>query len=229
MIARMIESRELAPDVRHFVFDVPELAEVKFQPGQFVSFSHLIREKTITRAYSISSTPDGNRFSLCLNRVADGHMSPHLFDMTPGDTINMKGPIGTFTWRNRERPAILVATGTGIAPFRGMVYDELSQPNSRPITLIFGSRYPAGQLYGDEFRMLATVHPRFTFIPTVTRPDETWTGQTGRVQPLVMEAIGDQRELEVYACGMKEMTEDIRNRMKDLGFDRKQIIVEKYD
>ena len=76
MTAKLVEFRELAPEVRHFVFEVPEVEQLVFQPGQFVSLSHSIQGKNITRAYSIASRPAGNRFELCLNRVMDGHLSP---------------------------------------------------------------------------------------------------------------------------------------------------------
>lgn len=228
MNARLVESRELAPEVRHFVFEVPEVEELSYQPGQFVSLSHLVHGKNITRAYSIASRPQGNRFELCLNRVMDGHLSPHLFEMAPGESIDMKGPLGTFVWRKPIGPSILVATGTGIAPFRGMLQEELASPEGPPVTLIFGARYPHGLAYRQEFERLAE-NPRFRFCPTVTRPDESWTGRTGRVQPLLLEALEGRTDFHVYICGMKEMVDDVRGRLKTLGFDRKQIIYEKYD
>src|SRR5262249_27481468 len=73
MQARLIDVEEIAPDVRHFVFEAPGVARLDFLPGQFVSLSGPVEGRTITRAYSIASAPrDGNRFELCLNRVSDG-------------------------------------------------------------------------------------------------------------------------------------------------------------
>src|SRR5438105_1831037 len=70
MQARLIESVDLCPDLRHFVFEAEGVDRLDFTPGQFVSFSDLIRGKVITRAYSLASPPNGgNRFELCLNRV----------------------------------------------------------------------------------------------------------------------------------------------------------------
>jgi len=227
--ARLVESREIGPEVRHFVFETVGKDELHFSTGQFVSFSKEIGGKNITRAYSIASVPQGNRFDLCLNRVEGGHFSPHLFEMQPGDSVNMKGPLGTFVWRRPVKPSILVATGTGIAPFRGMLLEELATSNDAPIVLIYGARYASGILYRDELEALAASHPRFDFRPTLTRPDETWQGRTGRVQKHVYEAIGDSTAFDVYLCGMKEMIDDIRTTLKARGFDRKQIISEKFD
>ena len=70
--ARLIETRDIGPDIRHFTFDVPEVEQLPYLPGQFVSLSRQFGEKKITRAYSTASPPSANRFQLCLNRVQDG-------------------------------------------------------------------------------------------------------------------------------------------------------------
>src|SRR6202051_289544 len=83
--AKLIEWVEIAPGVRHFVFEAPQLERLEFVPGQFVSISDAVASREITRAYSIASAPgNGNRFELCLNRVNDGAFSPHLFDLSAG-------------------------------------------------------------------------------------------------------------------------------------------------
>src|SRR5262245_55209235 len=126
MRARLIESHEIAPEVRHFVFEAEGVNQLDYTPGQFVSFE-AEREaergsRLITRAYSIASAPcGGNRFELCLNRVQDGRLSPFLFAMQPGETIAMTPPLGMFVLRTPPRDSIFVATGTGIAPFRAML------------------------------------------------------------------------------------------------------------
>lgn len=227
--ACLIESRELGPEVRHFTFEVPEVQELSFKPGMFVSFTEELKGKKVTRAYSICSPPAGNRFELCLNRVKDGHFSPHLFEMKPGDRVAMKGPLGNFGWREPVRECVLVATGTGIAPFRGMLADSFARGMDARVTLIFGARYEHGLLFAGEFQEMAARHANFRFLPTITRPENGWTGRVGRVQPLMLEEIGERRELEVYLCGLKEMVEESRTLLKERGFDRKQIIAEKYD
>jgi CDP-4-dehydro-6-deoxyglucose reductase len=229
MKARLIESREIAREVKHFVFDVPEMRELRYLPGQFVSFSRDFDGRKVTRAYSIASTPDGNRFELCLNRVQDGIFSPWLFEADAGELVDMKGPLGYFTWKTPVRDSILVATGTGIAPFRGMLHAYLGEGGDREITLVYGVRYEESLLYRDEFEALAQRHATFRFRPTLTRPDDGWTGRVGRVQQHALEALGDRRDVDVYICGLKLMVNDMRERLKALGLDRKQIIVEKYD
>lgn len=229
MQARLVSSYDLAPDVRHFEFEVADRSEFPFTPGQFVSIKEQVAGKEVTRAYSIASPPNGNRFALCLNRVPEGLVSPRLFAMSLGENVEVHEPLGYFTLRRPEKPAVFVATGTGVAPFRSILLTAL--PQGTPITLLFGARHPHGVLYQDELEALAQQHAHFRFVPTVTRPDDAWKGKAGRVQAHLDEALAEHaaEQPDVYICGMKEMVDDVRALLKQKGFDRKQIIYEKYD
>lgn len=229
MKATVVEFHDIAPDVRHFVFEVPEVKQLHFKPGQFVSFSETLSGKKITRPYSIVSLPDGNRFELCLNLVHHGVFTPHLFEMKPGDSIETSAPLGFFVVRDPSKEAIFIATGTGIAPFRAMAPDYLSHPHANQLTLIFGVRHELTIYYREDFQALAKKHSNFKFWPTLSRAEASWTGRTGHVQTHLLETIGYRRDLHIYICGMKEMVDDVRAILKGLGFDRKQIIFEKYD
>ena len=135
--------------------------------------------------------------------------------------------------RHPGHRAVFVATGTGIAPFRSMLLDHL--PTTHPhVTLLFGVRHEEGLLYRAEFERLADEYSSFRFLPTVTRPTENWQGLRGRVQAHLDEALDiksyeDVSTVDVYICGLKEMVDDVRRELKARGFDRKQIIYEKYD
>ena len=155
--------------------------------------------------------------------------SPFLFALQPGDMLPMKGPLGYFTWRESVKDSILVATGTGIAPFRGMVQCYLEAGGEREITLVFGVRYERSLLYRSEFEELAARYPNFRLWPTLSRPEESWTGRHGHVQSHVLEALGGRRDMDVYICGMKAMVNDMRQQLKEIGLERTQIIFEKYD
>jgi ferredoxin-NADP reductase len=235
--AKLIEWVEIAPGVRHFVFAAPQLERVDFIPGQFVSLTDSVASRAITRAYSIASAPGpGNRFELCLNRVDDGAFTPHLFDLSAGDVVDMQPPLGTFTLRQPLRDSLLVATGTGIAPFRSMLQATLQatlqaelKAESPAFTLLFGVRYESHLLYRREFEEMARQFPQFRFWPTLTQPGHDWTGRVGRVQAHLAEAIGGRTDIDIYLCGLQPMVDDVRQILKSMGFDRKQIRYEKYD
>jgi ferredoxin-NADP reductase len=228
MKARLLQSREIAPNTRHFEFESPEW-NAAFVPGQFVSVTATIGEDNITRAYSLVSPPGGNRFALCANLVQGGHLSPFLFALEPGGEIDFKGPYGAFILRRPVADSIFVATGTGIAPFRSILFSQLHANASHRFTLIFGVRYEHALLYHEEFTSLARTFPNFDYRPTLTRPPDHWTGRSGRVQAYALEALGDRRDIDVYVCGLREMVDDVRAKLKEIGLDRKRIIYERYD
>jgi ferredoxin-NADP reductase len=227
MKARLLESCEVAPRTRQFTYESD--SDLEFTPGQFVSLMVETGGKTITRAYSIASPPAGRQFDLCLNLVEDGTLSPYLFGMRPGDEVDFKGPFGVFVFRQPPNDSILVATGTGITPYRAMLQERLPLDRDRQFTLVFGARYESGLMYRAEFEGLRDRYPNFQFLPTLTRPDPGWAGREGRVHAHVLEELGDRRDVDVYICGMAEMVNELRGLLKEKGLDRKRIIAEKYD
>jgi NAD(P)H-flavin reductase len=196
-----------------------------------------VKGQEVARPYSIASPPDGNVFALCLNRVDDDFLSPYLFDLKPGEEVEIGQPVGEFTMRatmaHPSRRAVLVAAGTGIAPFRSMLLAYLPH-TPLEITLLFGARYERDLLYRDEFEKLGERYQSFRFLPTITRPSESWRGRIGRVQAHVDDALAirtpeESSQVDVYICGLTEMVDDMRKELQKRGLDRKQIIYEKYD
>ena len=100
-------------------------------------------------------------------------------------------------------------------------------------------RYESHLLYSAEFRQMAEEFPQFRFWPTLTQPGPNWIGRKGRVQAHLPEAVSTvalatspgavNLDLDVYLCGMKAMVDGVRNLLKNMGYDRKQIRSEKYD
>ena len=152
-----------------------------------------------------------------------------MFSLQPGSAAEVSAPLGYFVLRDPGRDIVMVATGTGVTPFRSMLQAYLGQGDPHPMTLVFGVRYEDHLLYRPEFEKLELEHPNFRFWPVLSRPPEGWQGRTGHVQPHMLEAIGERRDLDVYVCGLKLMVDDVRAILKSLGFDRKQIVYEKYD
>ena len=229
MRARLIQSQEIGPDVRHFYFDVPETHALDFTPGQFVSFTQTVLGREVTRAYSICSAPNGNRFELCLNRVRDGLLSPWLFEMAPGESLEMAGPLGFFVPRQPFSDSVLIATGTGVAPFRSFLRWPPVIQSGRRITLLFGARYQQSLVYHEEFEALANTQPNFQFLPTITRPDAEYRGRMGWVQQHLDEALDGRLDVDIYICGLREMVDSMRALLKEKGFVRTQIHSERYD
>lgn len=224
-----MESRDIGPEVRHLIFEVRGADRFDFSPGQFVSLKDEVNGRMVTRAYSLASPPNGNRFELCLNRVGLGTFSPHLFALEVGGEIPMQGPVGTFRLREPVRESVFVATGTGVAPFRSMLLDGKIWTAGQPQTLILGVRHEDGVLYREEFEQLEREQPGFRFWPVISRPGSDWLGRKGYVQSHALEAVGEKRDIDIYICGLKEMVNDVRKRLLEIGVDRQRLIYEKYD
>jgi NAD(P)H-flavin reductase len=232
MPARLLDRTEIAPEVLHFVFEATQTPDMKFVPGQFVALSDTIGEKRITRAYSIASEPFGNnRYELCINLVHEGKFTPRLFTLQPGDTITMNLPLGGFIMRQPVRDSVMIATGTGVAPFRSMLrawYRETMGEHPR-FDLLFGVRHEPHLYYRAEFEEMAAKHTQFHFWPTVTRPEPSYQGRSGRVTAHLDEVIAGRRDIDIYLCGLKEMVNDVRKTLYDQGFDKSQVRYERYD
>ena len=228
MKARLVGVRDIATGIRHFEFEGSDTAEFTFVPGQFVSLKHSFDGKEVTRAYSVASEQRGNRFDLCLNLVPHGLFSAYLFTLKPGAEVEIGAPLGYFTLRDPSRDLVFIATGTGVAPFRSMVSSHLQNIKSQ-VLLLFGTRYEESILYRTEFEERARVYKNFRYWPTLTRADRAWKGRTGRVQTHLEEALAGRTDVDIYLCGLKEMVDDVRKLLKQKGYDRKQIIYEKYD
>lgn len=235
--ARLIQSRILSNMTKHLEFEVAGLPVFGFVPGQWLSVrANTAEGEEITRAYSIASAPNGKRFAFCLNRVQDGFMSNYLCGLAEGSEITFQGPFGDFILRPPLRDTIMIATGTGIAPFRSMLHwlyeatdTEAARHEGRQIWLLFGARYERDLYYNEEFIKIAADQPNFHYVPTLSRGDDSWTGKRGYVQEHVREIVGERKDMTTYICGLDRMVSANRELLKSLGWDRKSIRYEKYD
>lgn len=241
--ARLLRSAALSEFTKHLEFE--SIPRFGFVAGQWLSFKTTKPDgEEMTRAYSIASPPgNDNRFALCLNRVQDGFMSNFLCDMKVGDEISCQGPFGDFILRPASS-VLFIATGTGIAPLRSMLYSLLPptknvpgpilsglaiQRQSRQLWLIFGNRTEKDIYYHDEFVRLAAEHPTFHYVPVLSRGSGSWPGVRGYVQDHVAAIARGRINMQAYICGLDKMVKANRELLKSLGWDRKSILYEKYD
>jgi ferredoxin-NADP reductase len=189
----------------HFEFVLDQLESFPYAAGQFVSaVADDANGKQQTRAYSIASAANGNRFELCVNRVEEGFFSNHLADLPDlpiGATIDVHGPHGHFVLQEPVTDSILVATGTGIAPMRAFLhwlfpesgpYAETDRSDGKEIWLVYGTRYESDIYYHEEFEALARRKPNFHYLTTLSRALESWSGLRGYVQEQVARIVEER-------------------------------------
>jgi ferredoxin-NADP reductase len=231
--ARLTRTTPLSDFTKHLEFEIESASKFGFVPGQWLSLTQTKPDgEELTRAYSIASPPDGNRFALCLNRVQDGFMSNYLCDLEVGKEISAQGPFGNFILRPPLRDTIFIATGTGIAPYRSILhwlFADRSRHQDRQFWLLFGSRTEKDIYYHEEFLALAAEHRNLYYLPTLSRADRNWKGLRGYVQEHVAEIVNGRADMHAYICGLDKMVSANRALLKSLGWDRKSILYEKYD
>ena len=205
--------RDLTHDVRELDLRLVEPPQIGFKAGQFVSFEvgQDSLKRTIIRPYSIASPPSRPEVvTLLFNLVPGGPGSTYLFGLKEGDETRFKGPTGAFYLRDDlMRDHLLVATGTGIAPLRSMLRTLFEREAAGQVTLYWGLRSQRDLYYQDELEALAQTHHKFTFTATLSRPEEGWAGERGRVPRLVEERIASVKNLAVYLCGNSGMLQDV--------------------
>jgi ferredoxin-NADP reductase len=239
--ARLDDAHWLSDQTRHLYFRVPEIDRFDFIAGQFVSMQAPHHDgKTVTRAYSIASAPrPDNTFDVCLNRVDGGFFSNLLCDLELGRVVKFHGPHGHFVMREPPRDSLLIGTGTGIAPLRGMLewlFADPSRYEGRRFWLIYGTRHEKDIYYQEQFEQYAREHPQeFQYIITISRPKETWTGRKGYVQDRIREVLADYPDqgrghMDTYICGLKDMVVGTRQMLiEEFGWDKKTVMFERFD
>lgn len=201
----------LPPDARRHPMSDPEDPVAK--PGML-----------IRRSYSIASSSRENEYlEFFLNFVRSGSLTPRLFALELGDRLWLGPKItGLFTF-DQVPPGmnvVMVATGTGLAPYMSMLRTYLDEQHGRRMAVIHGARHSWDLAYRDELVTMQRLRPNLTYLATVSRPDEEpvpWGGEAGRVQDVwlrrrVGAAWGGEpspADTHVLLCGNPGMIEDM--------------------
>ena len=226
----------LSPSVRSLRFRMADARTLGHVAGQYADLIvPTARGLPFRRDYSIASAPDPaspDVFEIAVTRVEGGPTSEALHELKPGDVIEVGGVQGTFvrTDDDRSRPSLFVAAGTGLAPIRAMLTEDVRRADGPPLVLLFGCRTPGDLLWSDELDAWKRTCKRFELHVTLSRPPPGWDGLTGYVQ---RHAAGLARALPgacAYVCGLAAMVDDVVARLeRDEGMPRSALHYETYD
>jgi CDP-4-dehydro-6-deoxyglucose reductase len=212
--------------VRRFFLKTPEDTVFKFQPGQFIT----LRMEGFERSYSIAGPPNlDGEIELCIVLNPQGKVTPALWQLKPGDELEISEALGSMVLPETvDKDLCFICTGTGVAPFRSMIGYLLNREElQHDIYLIFGNRYSADILYKDEFEEWAKKWDKFHFIPVLSREEGVY--QSGYVHKVYESLFANSRNAHFYVCGWEAMCREARQRLKALGYNRKQYTFEQYD
>jgi ferredoxin/flavodoxin---NADP+ reductase len=205
-------------------------------------------DKIIKRAYSIaSSSLQGRYFEFYVALVRSGALTPRLFALQTGDRIFLgRKVVGMFTMQDvpDHHDIVLVATGTGLAPYISMLRSRYEFDSDRKTVVVHGSRVSYDLGYRSEVEGLAARYDGFTYLPIIDMPerDPSWQGPVGYVNRFfddgtVQNALGHEvspDDTSVFLCGNPLMIQGMLRHLEDLGLrkharrDPGQILVEEY-
>ena len=208
-----------------------------FQPGQYATLGLMGPVgKLVQRPMSISSSADRlDEYEFFIRLVHGGEFTPLLWPMHVGDPINIKGAKGRFVLQDDDRTCLLVASGTGLAPFMSMIDTLRDRGQTRDLVLLHGASYDYDLAWRHELEELAAsgTFP-LRYAASVSRPQHCpeWHGPTGRVEAVVPGQLDAHRltpaNTTIYLCGNPDMISAVEEMALARGFPPEQVRKELY-
>ena len=217
-----------------FYFEKPE--DFEFEAGQFFNFTLLNPDETDlegnTRALSIASAPHERSLMVAM-RFRTTAFKRTLNSLPLGTELLLQGPFGWMTLpRNTTRPAVLLAGGIGITPFRSLIRNAAESLSPRKLLLFYSVRVPEEAAFLDELQEMEQYNRRFKFICTVTQPKKSrmaWRGVTGRISiELLSKWIPDLSLPIYYIAGPPAMVIGVRQMLIGAGVAEEDIRAEEF-
>ena len=203
-------------------------------------------EESISRAYSMASYPEENDIIMLNVRIATpppgadpsvppGIMSSYLFNLKPGDTVDVSGAYGEFFAKDTDAEMIFIGGGAGMAPMRSHIFDQLKRLHStRPMNFWYGARSRQEIFYEEEFDRLQAEHENFRWSVTLSDPlpEDNWEGHVGFIhQSLHDNYLVDHpapEDCEYYLCGPPMMNAAVIHMLEELGVEQENILLDDF-
>ena len=205
------------------------------------------------RSYSVASPPPTNASGLSdaidftIELIDAGEVSPYFHEIVaPGDTIEVRGPIGgPFTWdAAMGGPLLLIAGGSGIVPLRSILAHRADAAPHLPALLLYSTRAPDDIIYrkwldGHQNPAAKNTRPspvsiHYTF---TRRPPPNWTGYARRVDPAMLSnCLSQLRNMPsanastplCYICGPTGFVETAADALLTIGIPQSAIRTERF-
>jgi len=191
----------LSEDIMQVKLRLPPASNFEFLEGQFID---IIGPNSIRRSYSIASISSNKEIIILIKRVKGGEFSNYWFNEAKSNNLlRIEGPKGTFFLRDKAKPLVFLATGTGIAPIISILDGLESDPDfnqTKSISLFWGNRVQQDFVWKPNFKKI-----NVDFYPILSRKDDNWKGEIGYVQDVALRISDNARKINVYACGSTEM------------------------
>ncbi|OVZ60628.1 CDP-6-deoxy-delta-3,4-glucoseen reductase [Pigmentiphaga sp. NML080357] len=211
--ARVLKMEKAADDVMIVTLGLPMNEPMLFRAGQYLD---ILRADGSRRSYSIANVPHNEgvrQVELHIRHMPGGPFTDHVFgSMKLREIHKLEMPLGSFFLRESDKPALMIASGTGFAPIKSLIEHSLQRGIRRPIVLYWGGRRRADLYLHDLAQSWAQQYDHIRFVPVLSEPTPacSWTGRTGFVHRAAMEDFPDMSGHQVYACGAPVVVESAR-------------------
>ncbi|MGB9223390.1 benzoate 1,2-dioxygenase electron transfer component BenC [Mycobacterium sp.] len=222
----LVELERLSTTTVRIGVEIPNRNELAFLAGQYVNIA--VPGTEMTRSYSFSNAPDDPLLSFLVKLTPGGAMSTFLTDRAAvGDHISFTGPHGSFFLRETDRPVLLLAGGTGLAPILSILRKMRTDGNHRKAHLIYGVSTDADAVELDTLAEMASGLEHFTWDYCVADPATT-AANTGYVINLLGPEHLHGGDVAIYLCGPPPMVESVRKHIADGGVKPAGFYYEKF-
>jgi NAD(P)H-flavin reductase/ferredoxin len=198
---------------------------IRFYPGQYIEME-VPGQQGHWRCYSIaSSSAIPNRIELVVKHIPGGGFSGQIDRLVPGFELAIRGPYGMSYLRPGNRPVLLIATGSGLAPLLSILRSSATANVDRSFELYYGVRRQSDLIFLDEIRQLQLLLPHLSFKPTLSAPaaGDEWPGAVGRVTQFLQREILDASPYDAYICGQPTMCESVSTLLQAKGIPETRI------
>ena len=222
----LAQVQQLSTTTLGFSIDLDDADQLDFLSGQYVNVE--VPGTTLTRSYSFSSAPGARRLDFVVRNVSQGRMSSFLTqEAKPGQAIAFSGPYGSFYLREVQRPVLLLAGGTGIAPFLSMLQVLAASGLPQPVRLVFGVTNEVDLVLLEQLAQFAEREPLFSY-RTVVAAAESHHAHKGYVTQHVEPAWLNDGDVDLYLCGPVPMVDAVRRWLADCGVMPAHFYFEKF-
>jgi len=223
-----------APDCATIAFRAPSGAWFDYQPGQFLTLALPLPGGTVSRSYTISSSPSRPlSLSITVKAQPGSQGSRWLTErLRPGMRLKALGPLGDFTLlRHPAQKYLLISAGSGITPMMSMTTWAWDSGEMPDIVFVHAARRPAEIIFRRRLEQFASRVPglQLRFCVETVDPFEVWTAYRGRLNQIMLGLMApDYLEREVFCCGPAPFMRAVREMLAALGYDMGRYHEESY-
>lgn len=233
-MAKLKSREEVAQGTMAFHFEKP--AGWTFKAGQFIDITLLDPAETDaegnTRGFSIASAPQEETLMVA-TRMRDTAFKRVLKTMPLGTAAKIEGPFGNLTLHNNAtRPAVLLAGGIGITPFRSILFRAAKEKLPHRIFLFYSNRRPEDTPFLEALQALEKENSNYKLIATMTGMEDShkeWHGETGLINQELLARYLQNAVLPIYyIAGPAGMVKGLHKMLNEAGVDDDDIRTEEF-